>query len=45
MILARLIQSRPIGGQFLSAAQAFRLAASLARFLDQVYQSVGLSQI
>ena len=41
MILARLIQSRPIGGQFLSAAQAFRLAASLARFLDQVYQSGG----
>jgi ATP-dependent helicase/nuclease subunit B len=41
MILARLIQSRPVSGQPLSAAQAFRLAASLARFLDQIYQSGG----
>ena len=36
MILARLIQSRPVSSQPLSAAQSFRLAASLARFLDQI---------
>ena len=41
IVLARLIQSRPIGGQRLSPAQSFQLAASLARFLDQVYQSGG----
>ena len=41
IVLARLIQSRPIGGQRLSPAQSFRLAASLARFLDQVYQAGG----
>ena len=41
MILARLIQSRSVSGQSQSAAQAFRLAASLARFLEQVYQSEG----
>lgn len=41
MILARLIQSRSVNGQTLSAAQAFRLAASLARFLEQIYQSGG----
>ena len=41
IVLARLIQSRPIGGQRLSPAQSFQLAASLARFLDQVYQAGG----
>ena len=41
MILARLIQSRSVSGQPLSAAQAFGLAASLARFLDQIFQSGG----
>lgn len=41
IVLARLIQSRPVGGQLLSPAQSFRLAASLAQFLNQVYQSGG----
>ena len=41
MFLARLIQSRPVSSQRLSTAQVFRLAASLAGFLDQVYQSGG----
>ena len=40
MILARLIQSRPVSSQLLSAAQSFRLASSLARFLDQIYQAL-----
>ena len=35
MILARLIQGRSVGSQPLSAAQAFRLAASLARFWNR----------
>ena len=41
MILARLIRSRSDSCQPLSVPQALRLAASLARFLDQIYQSGG----
>ena len=41
ILLARLIQSGPMSKQRLSPAQNFRLAHSLARFLDQVYQSGG----
>ena len=41
ILLARLVQTGPMDKQRLSPAQSLRLAASLARFLDQVYQSGG----